>query len=337
MDGSQVEDGIFHYHPVQKRYPTVQSLSLDRQKRILVTGGCGFVGSHLVDRLMKMGHLVTVLDNMFTGRRRNVEHWIGHPHFELVRHDIVDPFMIEVDEIYHLACAASPVHYQTNPVKTIKTNVMGTLNMLGLAKRTKAKFLLASTSEVYGDPLIHPQPETYFGNVNPTGPRACYDEGKRVAETLTLAYHNQDHVDTRIVRIFNTFGPRMNPFDGRVVSNFIYRALKKESLCIYGDGSFTRSFQFVHDLIDALILAMQSDHHLPVNIGNPQELTMLELAKLIEAKIGYPLNIEFKAATEDDPKRRKPDISKAKLLYGWEPKCTIEQGLDETIAYFKLL
>ncbi|KAL5038217.1 hypothetical protein BDV3_001633 [Batrachochytrium dendrobatidis] len=325
------------YDSSKKTYPAIKRLGLNDQKRILVTGGAGFVGSHLVDRLMKMGHLVTVLDNFFTGNKRNIEHWLGHPNFELVRHDVVDPFMMEVDQIYHLACPASPPHYQYNPIKTVKTSVMGTINMLGLAKRVKARFLLTSTSEVYGDPEVHPQSEEYWGHVNPIGPRACYDEGKRVAETLTYSYANQDHVDVRVVRIFNTFGPRMNPNDGRVVSNFIMQALKGDDLTIYGDGKQTRSFQYVHDLVDGLIQSMNSNFTQPVNLGNPEEYTITEFATVIRDQVNPKAKIIHTPATLDDPQKRRPDISRAQKEIQWEPKFSVRQGIEETVEYFKLM
>jgi UDP-glucuronate decarboxylase len=317
-----------------KKFPAIVSLPNSKRKRVLVTGGAGFVGSHLVDRLMLQGHEVTVLDNFFTGRKINVEHWIGHPNFELVRHDVIDPYMMEVDEIYSLACPASPPHYQYNPVKTIKTSVMGTINMLGLAKRTGAKMLVASTSEVYGDPEVHPQKEEYWGNVNTMGPRSCYDEGKRVAETLMYSYHGQNDVDIRVVRIFNTFGPRMHENDGRVVSNFILQALRGDDITIYGDGSNTRSFQYVHDLVDGLMALMASDCTTPVNIGNPDEYTIGQFAELIKELTGSKSKIIYMDATEDDPKKRKPDITKAKEVLNWEPKFHVRQGLEETIKYF---
>nr|KAJ3408141.1 UDP-glucuronic acid decarboxylase 1 [Polyrhizophydium stewartii] len=323
------------YDPSRKTYPAVRRLGMHEQKRILVTGGAGFVGSHLVDRLMKMGHLVTVVDNFFTGNKRNIEHWLGHPNFELVRHDVVDPFMMEVDQIYHLACPASPPHYQYNPIKTVKTSVMGTINMLGLAKRVKARFLLTSTSEVYGDPEVHPQSEDYWGHVNPIGPRACYDEGKRVAETLTYSYAQQDKVDVRVVRIFNTFGPRMNPEDGRVVSNFIMQALKGENLTIYGDGTQTRSFQYVHDLVDGLIQTMNSNYSQPVNLGNPDEYTIGQFATLIRDLINKNARIVNLPATKDDPQKRRPDITRARTHVKWEPRFSVHQGIQETIEYFK--
>ncbi|CAO3643594.1 unnamed protein product [Cunninghamella echinulata] len=328
---------------MQRSYPPVRQLSPAKRERILVTGGAGFVGSHLVDRLMWMGHEVIVLDNFFTGSKRNVQHWIGHPHFELVNHDVVDPFMIEVSQIYHLACPASPPHYQYNPTKTVKTSVMGTINMLGLAKRTKARFLLTSTSEVYGDPEEHPQKETYWGHVNPIGPRACYDEGKRIAETLTYSYMRQNDVDVRVARIFNTFGPRMSPADGRVVSNFIMQALRGEPLTLYGDGDQTRSFQYIHDLVDGLILLMNKNYMDPVNLGNTEEYTIKDFAYMIKEQVlSSPVkpvdDVEIKIlpAAMDDPKKRKPDISRAKKYLGWEPKFAVKQGLQETVDWFKL-
>lgn len=315
-------------------YPSIANLSNSDRKRILVTGGSGFVGSHLVDRLMMQGHEVIVIDNFFTGRKSNNEHWIGHPHFQLVRHDVVNEYIVEVDEIYHLACPASPPHYQFNPVKTIKTSAMGTLNMLGLAKRTKAKILLASTSEVYGDPEIHPQKEDYLGNVNTMGPRSCYDEGKRVAETLMYSFHHQSNVDIRIARIFNTFGPRMHEKDGRVVSNFILQALRGEDITIYGDGTNTRSFQYVHDLVDGLMALMASDCTTPVNLGNPDEYKISDFANLIKEITNSSSKIVYLPAVVDDPKMRKPDISKANLELGWNPRFTVRKGLEETIKYF---
>eukprot|EP00005_Dracoamoeba_jomungandri_P006983 CAMPEP_0174271960 /NCGR_PEP_ID=MMETSP0439-20130205/49584_1 /TAXON_ID=0 /ORGANISM="Stereomyxa ramosa, Strain Chinc5" /LENGTH=305 /DNA_ID=CAMNT_0015362257 /DNA_START=274 /DNA_END=1191 /DNA_ORIENTATION=- len=302
----------------------------------MVTGGAGFVGSHLVDRLMLMGHQVLVIDNYFTGKKWNIQQWIGHPNFEVIRHDVVDHIAAEVDEIYHLASPASPPHYQENPTKTIKTNVMGTINILGLAKRVKAKVLLASTSEVYGDPEIHPQTEDYWGHVNPIGPRACYDEGKRVAETLMYSYQTQQGVDIRVARIFNTFGPRMNLNDGRVVSNFIIQSLQNKNLTIYGDGSQTRSFQFVHDLVNGLIKLMNSNYSMPVNIGNPREFTILEFAKMIKEKTGTSGKIIHQPGAIDDPRRRRPDITVAQEKIGWHPSYSVEKGLDETIAFFKL-
>jgi len=318
-----------------KVYANVQSISPLEQKRILITGGAGFVGSHLTDALMKQGHIVYVLDNFFTGRRENVEQWIGHPHFKLIQHDVVEPYMIEVDQIYNLACPASPPHYQYNPTKTIKTSVLGTLNMLGLAKRTRARILLTSTSEVYGNPMEHPQKETYNGNVNPIGPRACYDEGKRVAETMMYAYHKQDDVDIRVARIFNTFGPRMHPNDGRVVSNFIIQALQGKDITIYGDGSQTRSFQYVDDLVNGLIKLMNGNYSLPVNIGNPEEFTIKQFAQTIQKSIGGDSKIVHMKSTRDDPSKRKPDISIAKEKIGWEPKVKVAYGLEQTVKYFK--
>ncbi|KZV32351.1 UDP-glucuronic acid decarboxylase 2 [Dorcoceras hygrometricum] len=298
--------------------------------RILVTGGAGFVGSHLVDRLMSRGDSVIVVDNLFTGRKENVMHHFGNPRFELIRHDVVEPLLLEVDQIYHLACPASPVHYKHNP-----TNVVGTLNMLGLAKRVGARFLLTSTSEVYGDPLQHPQVETYWGNVNPIGVRSCYDEGKRTAETLTMDYHRGASVEVRIARIFNTYGPRMCIDDGRVVSNFVAQALRKEPLTVYGDGKQTRSFQFVSDLVEGLIRLMEGEHVGPFNLGNPGEFTMLELAKVVQDTIDSSAKIEFRPNTEDDPHKRKPDITKAKEKLGWEPKVSLREGLPMMVSDFR--
>ena len=303
--------------------------------RILVTGGAGFIGSHLIDRLMKQGHDVICLDNFFTGHKRNIRHWIDNPYFELIRHDITEPIRLEVDQIYHLACPASPVHYQYNPVKTIKTNVMGTLNMLGLAKRVKARFLLASTSEVYGDPDVHPQPEEYRGNVNCIGIRSCYDEGKRVAETLAFDYHRQNNVDIRIMRIFNTYGPRMFEHDGRVVSNFVVQALQGIPLTVYGDGSQTRSFCYVADLVEGMMRLMNGEHIGPINIGNPGEYTILQLAETIQKMINPDAELSFKPLPQDDPKQRQPDITKAKNLLGWEPTINLEEGLKMTIDDFR--
>ncbi len=302
--------------------------------RILVTGGAGFIGSHLIDRLMAQGHEVLCLDNFYTGHKRNILKWLDNPYFELIRHDITEPIRLEADQIYHLACPASPVHYQFNPVKTIKTNVIGTLNMLGLAKRVKARFFLASTSEVYGDPDVHPQPEEYRGNVNCIGIRSCYDEGKRVAETLAFDYHRQNGVDIRVVRIFNTYGPRMLEHDGRVVSNFIVQALQGEPLTVYGDGSQTRSFCYVSDLVEGFIRLMNSDYIGPVNIGNPGEYTILELAKTIQDMINPDAEIIYKPLPQDDPRQRQPDITKAKTILGWEPTIPLKEGLKLTIEDF---
>lgn len=306
--------------------------------RILVTGGAGFIGSHLCERLVDEGHDVLCLDNFFTGRKVNVLPLMDSRKFELIRHDVTEPIMLEVDQIYNLACPASPIHYQYNPVKTVKTNVMGTINMLGLAKRVRARILQASTSEVYGDPLVHPQTEDYFGNVNPIGLRSCYDEGKRVAETLMMDYHRQNAVDTRIIRIFNTYGTRMLENDGRVVSNFIVQALRGEELTIYGDGSQTRSFCYVSDLVDGLIRLMNTeaeDIHLPVNVGNPAEFTMNDLANEIGKVLGEPLRLKYLPLPQDDPKQRRPNIDRAKQLLGWEPKVRLTEGLQRTIEYFK--
>ena len=303
--------------------------------RVLVTGGAGFLGSHLIDRLMAQGHEVICLDNFYTGHKRNILKWIGHPYFELIRHDITEPIRLEVDQIYHLACPASPVHYQYNPVKTIKVNVMGTLNMLGLAKRVKARFLLASTSEVYGDPDVHPQVEEYRGNVNCIGLRSCYDEGKRVAETLAFDYHRQNNVDIRVMRIFNTYGPRMLENDGRVVSNFIVQALKGIPLTVYGDGSQTRSFCYASDLIEGMIRLMNGEHVGPVNIGNPGEYTIQELAQTIQKMVNPDAKLVFKPLPQDDPRQRKPDITKAREWLNWEPTVSLQEGLAMTIDDFR--
>jgi len=303
--------------------------------RCLVTGGAGFLGSHLCERLLNDGHEVICLDNYFTGRMVNVAHLRDNRNFELIRHDVTEPILLEVDRIFNLACPASPIHYQFNPVKTIKTSVMGAINMLGMAKRVHARILQASTSEVYGDPAVHPQTEDYWGNVNPIGIRSCYDEGKRVAETLFMDYHRQNNVDIRIVRIFNTYGPRMLMNDGRVVSNFIVQALKGEDLTIYGDGSQTRSFCYVDDLIEGFVRMMDQDKIIgPVNIGNPGEFTMLELAKEVLALTGSKSKIVYKPLPGDDPKMRRPDISLAKSALGWEPTIPLRQGLEKTICYF---
>ncbi|GAA5954769.1 hypothetical protein JCM21900_005899 [Sporobolomyces salmonicolor] len=332
-------------------FPPVKKLSRQARKRILVTGGAGFVGSHLVDRLMFLGHDVVVLDNFFSGSKTTLAHWVGHPNFELVRGDVVEPHLVEVDQIYHLACPASPKAYQLNAIKTLKTSFIGTMNCLGLAKRVKARFLLSSTSEVYGSPTVHPQPETYWGNVNPNGPRACYDEGKRVAEALTYGYARQDGVDVRVARIFNCFGPRMSTDDGRLVSNFAVAALKGEPLQIYGDGQSTRSLMFVHDLVSGLIALMESSYaDGPVNIGTADEATVEHWARLIVDTVremrargavpplppGAPRESEivFVPAVVDDPPRRKPDIQRAKDVLGWEPRWTVKAGLEETLRYF---
>jgi len=303
--------------------------------RILVTGGAGFLGSHLIDRLMAQGHEVVCLDNFYTGTKRNILHWLDNPYFELIRHDITEPIRLEVDQIYHLACPASPIHYQYNPVKTLKTNVIGTMNMLGLAKRVKARFFLASTSEVYGDPDVHPQTEDYRGNVNCIGIRSCYDEGKRVAETLSFDYHRQNGVDIRVVRIFNTYGPRMLENDGRVVSNFIAQALRNQALTVYGDGSQTRSFCYVSDLVEGFIRLMNSDQIGPMNLGNPGEYTILELAQKIQNMINPGAEIIFKPLPEDDPKQRQPDITRAKTWLGWEPTVPLDKGLELTVKDFR--
>jgi UDP-glucuronate decarboxylase len=305
-------------------------------KRILVTGGAGFIGSHLCEALLERGKEVLCLDNFFTGSRDNMKHLFNNYRFELVRHDVVNPILLEVDQIYNLACPASPVHYQYNPVKTVKTNVMGTLNMLGLAKRVNARILQASTSEVYGDPAAHPQPETYWGNVNCIGLRSCYDEGKRLAETLMMDYHRQNRVDIRIARIFNTYGPRMALNDGRVVSTFIVQALRDQPLTIYGDGSQTRSFCYVSDLIEGLIRLMEQDDLMgPVNLGNPHETTMLELARAITDLTGSRAGIDYRPLPPDDPVKRRPDITLARTRLGWQPKVPFQEGLSATIDYFR--
>jgi UDP-glucuronate decarboxylase len=304
--------------------------------RILVTGGAGFLGSHLCDRLISEGHEIVCLDNFFTGRKQNISHLLQNPKFELIRHDVTEPFRVEVDQIYNLACPASPPHYQYNPIKTTKTSVMGAINTLGLAKRVRARAFLASTSEVYGDPAVHPQSESYWGNVNTIGLRSCYDEGKRCAETLFFDYHRQNGVEIRVVRIFNTYGPRMLADDGRVVSNFIVQALKGENLTVYGDGSQTRSFCYVDDLIEGFVRLMNQDKTVgPVNIGNPGEFTMLELAELVLKKVGGKSKITNLPLPSDDPKQRRPDITLAKEVLGWEPKVPLDQGLDRTIGYFR--
>lgn len=306
------------------------------KKKILVTGGAGFLGSHLCERLLNEGHEVACLDNYFTGSKQNVVHLLKNPYFEIIRHDVTMPFYIEVDEIYNLACPASPIHYQYNPIKTVKTSVMGAINMLGLAKRIKAKILQASTSEVYGDPRIHPQPESYWGYVNPIGIRACYDEGKRAAETLFVNYHLQNQVRIKIMRIFNTYGPRMHPHDGRVVSNFIVQAIQGNDITIYGDGSQTRSFCYVDDLIDGMIRMMNSNDAFtgPVNIGNPNEFTIRQLAELVISLTGSKSKIILEPLPQDDPMQRQPDITLARKELGWEPTIMLEEGLRKTIAYF---
>ncbi len=305
-------------------------------KRILVTGGAGFIGSHLCEALLRRENEVLCMDNFFTGRKKNIYHLMDNKQFEVIRHDIVNPIYLEVDEVYNLACPASPVHYRFNPIKTVKTNVIGTINMLGLAKRVKARILQASTSEVYGDPQVHPQREDYWGNVNPIGPRSCYDEGKRVAETLLFNYRNENNVDIRVVRIFNTYGPRMLENDGRVISNFIVQALKGEPITVYGDGSQTRSFCYVSDMVEGLIRMMEQTEDIgPINLGNPQEFSILELAERIIKLTGSKSKIEFKPLPEDDPARRKPDILRAKRVLGWEPEVDLETGLKLTIEYFK--
>lgn len=303
--------------------------------RILVTGGAGFVGSHLIDRLMEAGHEVICLDNFYTGTKRNILKWMDNPYFEMIRHDITEPIRVEVDQIYHLACPASPVHYQYNAVKTVKTSVLGTMNMLGLAKRLKARFFLASTSEIYGDPHVHPQQEDYWGNVNPIGIRSCYDESKRLAETLSFDYHRQNGVDIRIARIFNTYGPRMLENDGRVVSNFIVQSLKGIPLTVYGDGSQTRSFCYVSDLVEGFIRLMNGDHTGPVNLGNPGEYTILQLAEKIQEMVNPEAKIKFEPLPQDDPKQRQPDITRAKTWLGWEPTIPLDEGLKLTIEDFK--
>ena len=309
------------------------------RKKILVTGGAGFVGSHLIDKLLQNGHEVICVDNYFTGQKQNIIHLMENPYFEYIRHDITMPFFIEVDEIYNLACPASPIHYQYNPIKTVKTSVMGAINMLGLAKRINAKILQASTSEVYGDPQVHPQTEDYWGHVNPIGKRSCYDEGKRVAETLFFNYYWQNAVQIKVIRIFNTYGPRMHPNDGRVVSNFIVQALKGEDITIYGDGSQTRSFQYIDDLVEGMILAMNSrdDFTGPVNIGNPNEFTIKELAEKVIELTATSSKIVYKELPSDDPLQRQPDISLAKKELDWEPKIQLHDGLVKTIEYFKSL
>ena len=308
-------------------------------KRILITGGAGFIGSHLSERLLREGHEVICMDNFFTGSKQNILHLTDYPGFEVIRHDVTVPYVMEVDQIYNLACPASPPHYQFDPIHTMKTSVLGALNMLGLAKRCKARILQASTSEVYGDPMVHPQPETYWGNVNPVGVRSCYDEGKRCAETLFMDYRRMNGVDVRIIRIFNTYGPRMNPNDGRVVSNFIVQALRGEDITTYGDGSQTRSFCYVDDLIDGFVRMMDTDAGFtgPVNLGNPGEFSMRELAEKELAQVGGRSKLRFLPLPPDDPRQRQPDISLAKSALGWTPTVALDDGLKETIAYFRAL
>jgi UDP-glucuronate decarboxylase len=308
-------------------------------KRILVTGGAGFLGSHLCDRLIKDGNDVLCVDNFFTGSKGNITHLMANPYFELMRHDVTFPLYVEVDQIFNLACPASPVHYQYDPVQTTKTSVHGAINMLGLAKRVKARILQASTSEVYGDPLVHPQPESYWGHVNTIGPRSCYDEGKRCAETLFFDYHRQHNLDIKVVRIFNTYGPRMHPNDGRVVSNFIVQALKGEDITIYGDGSQTRSFCYVDDLIEGFVLMMNTEAGFtgPINLGNPNEFSMLELAEKVLKQVGGSSKLVFHPLPTDDPKQRQPDITLAKNKLAWEPRVQLDDGLKETISYFRKL
>jgi len=316
-----------------------KSLPRSLNTRALVTGGAGFLGSHLCERLVNDRFDVICLDNFFTGQKRNIAHLVGNPFFEVVRHDVTFPYYAEIDRIFNLACPASPPHYQFDPVQTTKTSVHGAINMLGLAKRVKARILQASTSEVYGDPEVHPQPESYWGRVNPIGIRSCYDEGKRCAETLFFDYWRQNKVDIKVVRIFNTYGPRMHPYDGRVVSNFIVQALKGENITIFGDGSQTRSFCYVEDLIDAIMLMMETPEGFtgPVNVGNPGEFTMLELAEMVIALTGSKSRLEFQPLPQDDPRQRKPDISLASEKLGWQPKVPLEEGIRRTIEYFKQL
>lgn len=307
------------------------------RNQLLVTGGAGFLGSHLCEKLINVGHDVICVDNFFTGSKDNIRHLLGNPRFELIRHDVTFPLYLEIDQIYNLACPASPVHYQYDPVQTTKTSVHGAINMLGLAKRVKARILQASTSEVYGDPEVHPQPESYWGRVNPIGIRSCYDEGKRCAETLFFDYHRQHNLEIKVMRIFNTYGPRMHPNDGRVVSNFVVQALRGENITIYGDGQQTRSFCYVDDLIEGMVRLMNSEAACtgPINIGNPSEFTMLELAELVIKIVGGKSKLVFQELPQDDPKQRQPDIGLAKSMLGWEPKVKLEDGLKETINYFK--
>jgi len=311
----------------------------DSRKRILVTGGAGFLGSHLVDRLLGQGHEVLCVDNLFTGTKRNIEHLHSHPRFEFMRHDVTFPLFVEVDEIYNLACPASPIHYQHDPVQTTKTSVHGAINVLGLAKRLRCRVLQASTSEVYGDPSVHPQTEDYWGNVNPIGPRSCYDEGKRCAETLFFDYHRQHGLEIKVARIFNTYGPRMHQSDGRVVSNFIVQALKREPITLYGDGSQTRSFCFVEDLVSGLIKLMESPAEVtgPINLGNPDEFTMRQLAELVLRETGAQLPLKMMPLPPDDPRQRQPDITRARKTLGWEPSIPLVEGLKPTVSYFRSL
>ncbi|MCP4498858.1 MAG: SDR family oxidoreductase [Deltaproteobacteria bacterium] len=304
--------------------------------KVAITGGAGFIGSHLCERLLDAGDEVLCVDNFYTGKKENVAHLLDNPRFECIRHDVIEPILLEVDRVFHLACPASPVHYQNNPVKTVKTNVMGTLNMLGLAKRVGARFLLASTSEVYGDPQVHPQSESYWGNVNPIGKRACYDEGKRVAETLTFDYHREHNVDTRVVRIFNTIGPRMSHDDGRVVSNFLVQALRGEDLTLFGEGKQTRSFSYVDDLVTGLLAMMEQKHHIgPINLGNDQECTILELANRVLSLVKSASKIVYMPLPEDDPVRRCPDLTLAKEVLGYAPTIALDESLTRTLAYFR--
>jgi UDP-glucuronate decarboxylase len=309
----------------------------DSRKRIIVTGGAGFIGSHLIDRLLDNGHEILCVDNLFTGKKRNVDHLHDHPRFEFIRHDVTFPLYVEADEIYNLACPASPIHYQYDPVQTTKTSVLGAINMLGLAKRLRCRIFQASTSEVYGDPAIHPQTESYWGNVNPIGPRSCYDEGKRCAETLFFDYYRQHRLEIKVARIFNTYGPRMHPADGRVVSNFIVQALKGEPITLYGDGSQTRSFCYVDDLIEGIIRLMESSAEItgPMNLGSPQEFTMRELAELVLSETGSSSAIIMQPLPQDDPRQRKPDITLAKDKLAWSPTIPLHEGLKPTVAYFR--
>jgi UDP-glucuronate decarboxylase len=324
------------YYEIKRKYYGSEDKKIIMSKRILITGGAGFLGSHLSEKLLKLGHSVIALDNFFTGNKRNVIHLKNYDNFELIRHDVTQPIMLEVDMIYNLACPASPIHYQYNPVKTTKTSVMGAINVLGLAKRVKARVLQASTSEIYGDPLpqFHPQQETYWGNVNTIGIRSCYDEGKRIAETLFFDYHRQNKVDIRIIRIFNTYGPRMHPNDGRVVSNFIVQALRNQDITIYGEGSQTRSFCYCDDLLEGMYRLMESNYVGPVNIGNPNEFTILELAQKVIELTNSKSKLVYCELPSDDPKQRQPDISLAKKELGWSPKIELAEGLKYTIAYF---